>query len=77
MRSSALNDIWERGCGFGLVVGRKLTDREPVALLSLLTISSTSVFHSPQAGHCPIHFALSLPQEVQNHAFLTFAMVQI
>jgi hypothetical protein len=35
------------------------------------------VFHSPQAGHLPSHFALSFPQEVQNHTVLTFAIVII
>src|SRR5690554_2448735 len=66
--------ISDRGCGLGLEVGRKLTDLAPVALESLLTISSTSVFHFPQEGHCPNHFDVSFPQEVQNHAFLTFAI---
>jgi hypothetical protein len=31
------------------------------------TVSSTIVFHSPQAGQRPIHFGLSLPHALQNH----------
>ena len=27
--------------------------------------ASTSVFHAPHAGHCPIHFAVSLPHSEQ------------
>jgi hypothetical protein len=38
--------------------------------------SSIIVFHSPQAGQRPIHFELSLPQELQNHADFVFAMMQ-
>ena len=46
-------------------------ERLPVA-----TVSSTIVFHSPQAGHFPIHLGLSFPQEVQNQAvFILFAIV--
>ena len=46
-------------------------ERLPVA-----TVSSTIVFHSPQAGHLPIPLGLSFPQEVQNQAvFILFAIV--
>jgi hypothetical protein len=31
------------------------------------TVSSTIVFHSPQAGQRPIHLGLSLPHALQNH----------
>ena len=37
--------------------------------------ASTIVFHSPQAGHLPIHLGLSAPQELQNHE--VFALVAI
>ena len=34
--------------------------------------ASLMVFHSPQAGHLPIHLEVSLPQAVQYHTVLTF-----
>lgn len=33
------------------------------------------VFHSPHEGQRPIHFGLSLPQEVQNHAVLVLVAI--
>lgn len=35
---------------------------------------SLKVFHCPQAGHFPIHFADSCPQFSQTYAILSFAM---
>ena len=44
-----------------------------VALEPPVTTSfSTMVFHSPQAGHRPIHLEYSLPQWEQNHTDLVF-----
>jgi hypothetical protein len=31
------------------------------------------VFHSPHAGHLPIHFGLSFPHALQNHTLFVFA----
>jgi hypothetical protein len=43
------------------------------ALLPPVTTSfSTMVFHSPHAGHRPIHLLYSLPQWLQNHTDLVF-----
>jgi hypothetical protein len=33
------------------------------------------VFHSPQAGQRPIHFELSLPQELQYQTVLAFVAI--
>ena len=38
------------------------------------TLISLKVFHCPQAGHFPIHFADSCPQFSQTYAILSFAM---
>jgi hypothetical protein len=32
------------------------------------------VFHSPQAGHLPIHFGLSFPHSLQNHTVFVFTV---
>ena len=34
----------------------------------------TMVFHSPQAGHRPIHFELSFPHDLQNHTVFVFTV---
>ena len=39
--------------------------------------ASTIVFHSPQAGQRPIHFALSLPQELQYQSVLVFDAIYL
>ena len=51
----------EQGCGEAFFL--------PVA-----TVSSTIVFHSPHAGHLPIHFGLSFPHSLQNHTLLVFTV---
>jgi hypothetical protein len=38
------------------------------------TLISLKVFHSPQAGHLPIHFGDSCPQLEQTYAILSFAI---
>ena len=38
------------------------------------TVSSTIVFHSPHAGHLPIHFGLSFPHSLQNHTVFVFTV---
>ena len=38
------------------------------------TGASTIVFHSLQAGHCPIHLELSFPQLLQYHKVLALAI---
>ena len=43
------------------------------AVLAVLTFSSTKVFHSLQAGHCPSHFDSSCPQFWQKNT-LFFAL---
>jgi hypothetical protein len=47
------------------------------AFFPVATVSSTIVFHSPQAGHLPIHFGLSFPHSLQNHTLFTFAVAII
>ena len=42
--------------------------------LSFAILISLKVFHCPQAGHLPIHFADSCPQFSQTYAILSFAM---
>jgi hypothetical protein len=44
------------------------------ALSSLSTISSTSVFHSPQEGQRPSHLTLEAPQDWQKKDFLILDM---
>ena len=45
-------------------------------VMPLLTLSSTNVFHSPHAGHCPSHFDSSCPQFWQkNTLFFPFAIL--
>lgn len=39
------------------------------------TRSSLKVFHCPQDGHLPIHFADSCPQLLQTYAVLSFAII--
>ncbi|MBO7103182.1 MAG: AAA family ATPase, partial [Bacteroidaceae bacterium] len=39
------------------------------------SFTSTNVFHSPQAGHLPIHFGVSYPHEEQTYAVFSFAIV--
>ena len=51
--------------------------RADIDVDSRATICSEMVFHSPQAGHLPIHFEVSLPHDVQKNARLTFAIVQL
>ena len=46
-------------------------------LFLLVFGSSTIVFHSPHAGHLPIHFALSVPQLEQNQTLVAFAIMQL
>ena len=41
----------------------------------LSTISSTKVFHSPHAGHCPAHLADSCPQFWQKNTVFCFAII--
>ena len=55
-----------------------LTERDPAVVpfvIPLSSFSSTNVFHSPHAGHCPSHFASSCPQFWQkNMLFFAFAI---
>jgi hypothetical protein len=39
------------------------------------TVSSTQVFHAPQAGHFPNHFGDSFPHSLQKKAVFSFAIV--
>lgn len=38
------------------------------------TFSSTKVFHSPQAGHLPIHLGDSYPHELQKYTDFIFVL---
>lgn len=50
------------------------TSRDEGLAFPVATVSSTIVFHSPQAGHRPIHFGLSFPHDLQNHTVFVFAI---
>ena len=68
-RSSCVVDTSLSACGFRDPPGTVMA----AALLPPVTTSfSTMVFHSPQAGHRPIHLLYSLPQWEQNHTDLVF-----
>src|SRR5574344_339630 len=41
----------------------------------LPTLYSEKVFHSPHAGHLPIHLGLSYPHELQTYAIFSFAII--
>ena len=59
--------------GRGVLLGRRgIADEADVVVPH--TFSSTMVFHSPHAGHLPVHFGESAPQEVQNHIVLVFVL---
>jgi hypothetical protein len=63
------------GVGLASELFRRDLLRSPEELFAEVALgSSTIVFHSPHAGHLPIHFELSLPQEEQNHTVLLFAI---
>ena len=49
-----------------------LTDAAPEDFFPVATVSSTIVFHSPQAGQRPIHLGASFPHEVQNQDVFIF-----
>ena len=67
--------VWTSDRGMGLEPGLP-ADVAEEERLPVATVSSTIVFHSPQAGHLPIHLGLSFPQEVQNQAvFILFAIM--
>ena len=72
-----LSRIMERG---EIVIDHAIMDAapllpEPEAVRAAFG-SSTIVFHSPQAGHRPIHFALSFPHEVQYQTVLIFVAIR-
>ena len=69
-RSSAVVETSFRGIGFRPAPGTDIDadkGRFPVT-----TSFSTIVFHSPQAGHLPIHLEYSLPQFEQNQTVFAF-----
>ena len=69
-RSSAVVDTSFRGIGLRPAPGTDTASgRFPVT-----TSFSTIVFHSPQAGHLPIHLEYSLPQFEQNHTVFAFVV---
>ena len=76
MRASPPVSTEERGCG--LDAGpTEFTLVAPTGFFPVATVSSTMVFHSPHAGHRPIHFGLSFPHEVQNHAVFIFVAISL
>ena len=68
-RSSCVVDTSLSASGFREPPG---TVRAAALLPPVTTSFSTMVFHSPQAGHRPIHLLYSLPQWLQNHTDLVF-----
>jgi hypothetical protein len=74
IRSSSENFIADKGSGYDVREEKNPDPLDPPEEVSFVIISSCIVFHSPQAGHLPSHFALSLPHDVQNHPFFTFAI---
>ena len=72
MRLSTDESIWERGIGFWPEPGT--ADAAAEAFFPVATVSSTIVFHSPHAGHLPIHFGLSFPHDLQNHIVFVFTV---
>ena len=72
MRFSFVVSISESGIGFLPEPG---TDTEAEEVFRpVATVSSTIVFHSPHAGHLPIHFELSFPQDLQNQTVFVFSV---
>ena len=71
-RSSCVVDTSLRGIGRREAPG---TLKGAALELPLTTSFSTMPFHSPQAGHRPIHLEYSLPQWEQNHTDLVFFTV--
>ena len=60
----------------GVLILRGPDPAPALVLLPVTTVSSTKVFHSLHAGHCPSHFADSKPQLLQKNTvrFLAFAI---
>ena len=50
-------------------------DEIPVVVFFFPNFTSTKVFHSPHAGHFPIHFGVSYPHEEQMYAVFSFAII--
>ena len=76
MRFSTDESIWDRGIGLWPDPGTE-TAAAPPCFFPVATVSSTMVFHSPQAGHLPIHFGLSFPHSLQNHTVFVFTVAII
>jgi hypothetical protein len=61
-------------------IGRPLSISNPTLFFTDLlsfpvtTVSSTQVFHAPQAGHFPNHFGDSLPHSLQKKVVFSFAI---
>jgi hypothetical protein len=62
-----------RGIGFRPAPGTD-TDADK-GRFPVTTSFSTIVFHSPQAGHLPIHLEYSLPQFEQNQTVFAFVAI--
>lgn len=71
MRFSTDESISDSGIGLRPAPG---TLSAAAGFLPVATVSSTIVFHSPHAGHLPIHLGLSLPQDLQNHTVFVFTL---
>ena len=65
--------------GIGLCPEPGTVISAPALFFPVATVSSTIVFHSPHAGHRPIHLGLSFPHSLQNHTLLvlTVAILEI
>jgi hypothetical protein len=66
--SSKLTLFISTGTGADDAAALWLVPAIPLADLGLLTGSSTNVFHSLHAGHCPNHLADSYPHSLQKKA---------
>jgi hypothetical protein len=72
MRFSTDESISESGIGLCPEPGTDTPAAE--AFFPVATVSSTIVFHSPQAGHLPIHLEDSFPHALQNHTVFVFTV---
>jgi hypothetical protein len=72
IRFSTEESICESGTGLSAAPGTETAAVE--VFFPTATVSSTIVFHSPHAGHLPIHLELSLPHDLQNHTVFVFTV---
>ena len=61
------------GTGSVCIKSEPMFFRTDLLSFPVTTVSSTQVFHAPQAGHLPNHFGDSLPHSLQKNAVFSFA----